>query len=256
VGTSVTALPPDWHECEAGSRRRQEPVLLWHADPVLGDPDDDYAAAVLLALSGEGAVALAGVVVNRRPVEVRAKHFPAVLAALGVQLHGQPVPVGTGAGTIGRPMPPVHPGVPIVPAPPPVDGRQLQAELLRQARDESVTVLVTTGLTDLDWLLHAYGRLARRKIRAIIMMSDARPGGPPETGAPWLPGDAANNTVDPAAAARVFARLQETVWRHVQVTVVSRWAVLGAGEVTPAFLDKLAAASPVAAWLRDRARAR
>jgi hypothetical protein len=150
-------------------------------------------------------------------------------------------------------MPSVHPGVPIIPAPPPVDGRRLQVGTLGQAPDESVTVLATTALTDLDWLLHTHDRLARRKIRAVIMMSDARPGGRPGTSAPWVPGDAANNAVDPAAAARVFACLQEPAWRHVPVTVVSRWAVLGAGEVTPAFLDRLAAASPVAAWLRDRA---
>jgi inosine-uridine nucleoside N-ribohydrolase len=228
-------------------------MLLWHADPVLGDPDDDYAAGVLLALSREAEVSLAGVVVNRRPVDDRARHFAAVLAALGIQWHGRPVPIGTGADSIGRPMPPVHPGAPVAPAPPPVDAHQLQARLLRQAPDESVTVLATTALTDLDWLLHTHERLARRKIKAVIMMSDARPSGPPGTGAPWVPGDAANNAVDPEAAARVFACLQDPIWRHVQVMVISRWAVLGAGEVAPAFLDRLAAANPVAAWLRERA---
>jgi len=233
----------------------QAPVLLWHADPVLGDPDDDYAAAALRALSDEGAAVLAGVVVNRRPVEVRAAHFPSVLAALGVHRGGVPVPVGTRSGTVGRPMPPVHPGVPRVPAPPPAEGRQLQARLLGAAADGSVTVLVTTALTDLDWLLSAHPELVRAKVRAIVMMSDARAGGPPGSGAPWVPGDAANNLTDPGAAARVFACLQEPAWSHVAVGVVSRWAVLGAGEAAPAFLDRLAAASPVAAWLRDRAGA-
>lgn len=235
--SAVTAVPPG-------------PVVIWHADPSLGDPDDDYAAALLGALAAEGRADLAGVVVNRVPADVRARQFAATLAALAIRRGGKHVPVGVGAGWVGRPMPPVRPGAPATAAPPPVDGRELQSALLSQALDGSVTILVTTALTDLDWLLAARAGVARRKVRAIVMMSDARPG----AAGRWVPGDAVNNLVDLQSAARVFAALQEPEWRHVQVTVVSRWAVLGAGEASPAFLDKLAAASPVAAWLRDRAR--
>jgi hypothetical protein len=235
-----------------GTRTRQQaPLLLWHADPSLGDPDDDYAAALLGALAAEGRARLAAVVVNRRPAEARARQFGATLAALGIRHgNGQHVPVGTGAGSIGRPMPAIHPGAPAAAAPPPADGRMMQAVMLSQAPDASVTILATTALTDVDWLLATHAGLAQRKVRAIVMMSDARPG-PAGT---WIPGDAVNNLADPGAASRVFAALQGPAWRHVQATVVSRWAVLGAGEASPAFLDQLAAASPVAAWLRDRAR--
>jgi hypothetical protein len=232
---------------------REPARLLWHTDPSCGDPDDDLAAAVLKELAAEGVISLAAAVVNRRPAPARARQFGATLAALGLTADGRPLPVGTGDGTIGRPMPPVHPGAPQAHAPGPLDGRRLQETTLRQAPDASLCLLATTALTDLDWLLDEHEDLARRKLRAITIMADARPAAGPA--AAWEPGNATNCTVDPGSAARVYARLQRPAWRHVPVSVVSRWAVLAAGEVTPALLDDLARASPVAAWLRDRAAA-
>jgi hypothetical protein len=228
--------------------------LLWHTDPSCGDPDDDLAAAALKALAAEQRVAPVGAVVNRRPAATRAAQFAATLAALGLTTaDGRPVPVGTGAN-VGRPMPPLHPGAPQAPAPAPVDGRVLQEQVLRRAPDRSVTLLVTTALTDLDWLLARHGELALAKLRAVTIMADAVPAAAGAAAA-WKPGDATNCTVDLGPAARAYAVLQLPAWRHVTVTVVSRWAVLAGGEVPPAFLDELAACSPVAAWLRSRAAA-
>lgn len=227
------------------------PVLL-HTDPSRGDPDDDYAAILIKALVDEGQVDLVGVVVNRQPARERAEQFGSTLAALGVHRHGHPVPVGIGASHIGRPMGPVPTGAPDHPAPPPIDAHDLQRRALAEADDGSLVVLVTTAATDLDWLMTQ--DTAPRKIRAILMMGDAVPA-EPGTGDRWAPGDAVNNLVDQHAARRVFARLQTPAWRHVTMTVVSRWAAFAGGQVRPDQLDDLARANPAAAWLRDRVAA-
>jgi hypothetical protein len=233
-------------EAMKGPRR-----VLWHTDPSVGDPDDDYAAAVLKALSDSWQVSLVGAVVNRRPAQERAEQFARTLAALGLRCDGAAVPVGVGARDIGREMAPVAAGAPDGSAPAPVDGRELQRQVL--AEDGSLTVLVTTAATDLDWLLEQPG--ARERIAEVVMMGDAdlRVG---DAGAgPWVPGSATNNLVDRAAAGRVFERLQADAWRHVRFTVVSRWAVFAAGQVAPQELNRLAAGSKVARWLRDRVAA-
>lgn len=209
--------------------------MFWHAGPGLDDPGDDLAAAALKALSGEGTAELAGVLVNGQPAWRRASLFAAALGALGLRSPSGPLPVGAGAECAGRVMPPAPAGALRFPALPPVDGCRLALDVLAQAPDASVTVLVTTAMTDLDWLLCHHPGLARRKLRAVVAMSGARRL-PATSGTAWEPGDEASATADMAAARRVFDCMQSIPWRHVPMTVVCRGAATAAGQVTPGIL--------------------
>ncbi len=220
--------------------------LLWHAAPTFGPVDDDYAAAVLRALADERLVAPVGVVACGRPAAERAEQAAQTLWALGLHHHGDPVPVGIGADA-GDGSDALAPGAPSRLALPALPAGELHRQVLDDADDHSLTVLVTAGPSDLADLTERPD--APSKLRAVVVLLDDG-----WTGCTWEPPRPPRDLPGRDRVIRTWARLRSPAWRHVQVTLVSRSATRAAGPLDVDLLDRLAVHGEVAAWFRERHR--
>lgn len=196
---------------------------------------------------------LKAVIANLAPPTERAR-----LAKGTLQMLGQPnVPVGVGTdcgNTVGEKLKKLQ-GIPYMAGADEVeDGVTLLARALEEADDQSITLILISGLTDIAAQLRTNSDLVKRKVRTVAIMGGVTI--VKETGAVFVnadgymeaEADAANNKFDLEAAKYVYQRFQEL---GIPLVILTRHAA-GACQVPRQFYDDLAATGhPVGVKLRQ-----
>ena len=113
-----------------------------------------------------------------------------------------------------------------------VSGVQLVANSLESCSDQSVALVLLSGLTDAWLVLHDHRDLFKQKVSRVVIMGGVEVEG--EKGQEivkrdergfMIPDKAQNNTFDFDAAQKLYRTLQE---EGVPMTVVTRWAAYAA----------------------------
>jgi hypothetical protein len=193
---------------------------------------------------------LAAVVANLAPPVQRARLAKGTLRQLG-----QPnVPVGIGTDCGNSPNGHDHEfaGVPYMADETDLEnGAQLLIRTLQEAEDNSITMVLISGMTDVAALLRDHADLVRAKVRVVAIMGGVKVNGDAvvlnEQGF-MEPDTAANNAFDMESAKFVYQRLQEI---GVPLVILTREAAY-ACKVPRKFYDDLAdTGHPVGIKLRD-----
>jgi serine/threonine protein kinase len=113
-----------------------------------------------------------------------------------------------------------------------VGGVRLMAETLKRSSDQSVTLVLLSGLTDAWNLVDGYRSLVKQKVARVVIMGGIEVEGEQgdemvkrDDDGYMIPDKAQNNTFDFDAAQRLYRALQEEA---IQMTVVTRWAAYAA----------------------------
>merc|ERR1719253_2182998 len=104
------------------------------------------------------------------------------------------------------------------------DGVQLFKEVLEDAKDGAISIVLLSGLSDAWKLVSENTELVRRKVSRVVIMGGVETNGDEvkrDGNGYILPDKAQNNTFDWAAAQGLYAKLQE---ENIPMTVVTRWA--------------------------------
>lgn len=136
-------------------------------------------------------------------------------------------------------------------------GAELIIRTLQEAEDNSIIMVLISGLTDIASILREHSDLVKQKVRSISIMGGVK--SVPQTKAVFInaegfmePDDAANNKFDMESAKYVYRRLQEL---KIPLVILTRFAA-GACQVPRSFYDDLAATGhPVGVKLRKSQQA-
>lgn len=131
-------------------------------------------------------------------------------------------------------------------------GAELILRTLRDADDNSIILVLISGLTDIASIVKDHSDLIKQKVRSISIMGGVK--SVPQTKAVFInaegfmePDDAANNKFDMESAKYVYRRFQEL---KIPLVILTRFAA-GACQVPRSFYDDLAATGhPVGVKLR------
>lgn len=213
------------------------------------DPDDEHALLCTIGAQQNGEALLSAVVANLVPAEQRARIAQGLLNATGAVA---PVGVGTSCNVQGNIRDYEIKVAYMAPHPPVVSGLQVLSEALENAPDQSLTLVLNSGLTDTQELIRTRPDLVRTKLARVAIMGGVQVDGDRvalDVHGRMTPDTAANNMFDPLAAREVYAWLQE---EKVPLSILTREAAL-ACTFRFDFYDQLAATkSLIGQSLHDR----
>ncbi len=174
------------------------------------DLDDEHTLAMAAGLQRAGFIELLAVVGNLGPAEGRAAIAKGTLKQVGL---GH-VPVGIGTPVFsGSKAFPYETDIPYVADSSELvrSGEELIVETLSQVEDNSVTLVLQSGMTDAMCLLLRHEELCVQKVAQVAMMAGVQQtgGSVALTGKFIQPDDSSNVTFDWSSGAWLYARLQE-----------------------------------------------
>ncbi|MFA6473726.1 MAG: hypothetical protein WCV85_02540 [Patescibacteria group bacterium] len=184
----------------------------------LKDLDDEHALVLAAAMHRSDLINLRCVIGNLAPAVVRAQGAKATLVQLGLPN----IPVGVGLPVyIGKFHPYEH-DLPYIASGVDVheDGQALLVRTLQACPDNSVILVLQSGLTDAAQLLRDHEDLCREKLMHVAIM-----GGVEFVDDFMVPNNASNNSFDWEAAVWLHRRLQELDIRMVITTREAAYAV-------------------------------
>lgn len=172
--------------------------------------DDELMLILATRLYRQGLIRPLAVVANLAPALMRARLVKGQLEQLQM-----PIPVGVGSDCGGDACGHEHEfdAVPyLAAAADVVDGSDLLASTLAEAGDRSVTLLLTSGMTDAARLVVDRQPLFTQKVKEVVIMGGVNTNGDEvalDAGGFMTPDSAANNNFDPQAARTLYRKLQE-----------------------------------------------
>jgi hypothetical protein len=193
---------------------------------------------------------LAAVVANLAPPIQRARLAKGTLRQLGQP--DVPVGIGTDCGNSAKGHDHEFVNIPYMAEEADLeDGAALLVRTLEEADDNSITLVLISGLTDVAGLLRANADLVRKKVRCAAIMGGVKVNGDAvvlDADGYMEPDTAANNAFDMDSAKYVYRKLQEI---GVPLVILTREAAY-ACKVPRKFYDDLAdTGHPVGIKLRD-----
>lgn len=214
--------------------------LLVITDPGL-DPDDLLNAWLLCELRQLGLVEVLGMVANYDPAICRAMLLKGALKSIG---HGD-IPVGYGTKCNAKHTPreyEFHPSFELASMMEIMSGYRLIEKVIGEAEPYSITLLLTSGLTDAYEFLACASDKEIGKIKDVYIMG----------GASYADG---RIIADPTASNNKFDKTLDPQWvydlitqRRIPLHVLSRHAAYACG-ITPQFYEQLAHLNPIASHL-------
>ena len=196
-------------------------------DPGL-DPDDILAAWLLAKMQKEGLVRLLGMTANYSPAIMRARLLKGLLNSLGANL--VPVAIGTHCNAVHQPRSyefdfPLAGEDELCPS-------SLFRRALDSAKNNSVSLLLISGLTDINYMIAACPDLLKQKIKEVYIMG----------GASW---EGNQMVVDPTASNNKFDEKLNPqkvydffIKNGIPLRVLTRYAAYKAA-ITPQFYEDI-----------------
>ncbi|HPV70820.1 MAG TPA: nucleoside hydrolase [Candidatus Magasanikbacteria bacterium] len=190
------------------------------------DLDDEQKFLLMTSLAEAGIINIKAVVANLEPPVQRALLAKGTFNSLG---HNE-IPVGIGTDCFKGGQNPKHETEVsyLAETSEVIDGYQLLVSTLETAEDNSIILMLNSGLTDAAQLLRLHTNLFVQKIANVTIMGGfkaATPTTPLLQDGLLIPDDAANNSFDPEAADYLYKNLQRL---SVPMTVIMRSACYAA----------------------------
>ena len=215
----------------------------------LKDLDDEHTLIAAVELERQGLIEILCVIGNLAPASMRARGAKGTLQTLG---RGN-VPVGVGLPVFEGKAYPYESEIPYLAPETDVEpGYELMVRTLEAQEDESVTLLLISGLTDAAKLVVTAGHLLNAKLKGVVIMGGVEVEDESvklnEFGF-MTPNNANNNSFDMTSAIFLHQKLQEL---GIPMTIVTREVAYSSG-VPFAMYDKLVGTgNPVGECLRNR----
>ncbi|OGL32970.1 hypothetical protein A3F64_01725 [Candidatus Saccharibacteria bacterium RIFCSPHIGHO2_12_FULL_42_8] len=215
------------------------------------DLDDENALLYAVGAHKAGKINLTAVVANLSPALLRARIARGILEYLGID-----IPVGLGTScNVRDDTQEYEANIPYLSKKTDFeDGQKLIKDVLEKADDESVVLILNSGLTDAAELMEDAPLLCKRKLsRVAIMGGVVCEKGQVKLNAKghMIPDDAANNSFDPKSAKFVYEWLQS---QNIPMSILTRNAAY-ACKFDIGFYESLARANDtIGRGIRDRQR--
>lgn len=201
------------------------------------DHDDEIALTVAAGLSKAGMLEVECVVANLQPALMRARLVKGILDTVG--LSDVPVGVGTVVNENSIPQPYEFDASYLSQQQSFQNGQELLKETFIKAENNSLTLLLISGLTDANLFLQNNIELAKRKLNKIVIMggvaADQDDVKRDDKGF-ILPDESYNHKVDMKSALSFYECAQAA---KIPLTIVSRFAAM-ACSMSPKFYEYLA----------------
>jgi len=201
------------------------------------DHDDELALTAAAGLMRAGVISIECVIANLKPSLMRARLIKGILDT--VDLKTVPVGVGTIVNEKSIPQPYEFDASYLSEQQSFPDGQELLTETFRNAENNSLVLLLISGLTDATLFLKNNLHLAKNKLINVVIMggvltvnNDVKR----DTDGHIMPDESYNHKVDMEAATS-FYKIAQTA--KIPLTIVSRHSVMACA-ITPKFYDDLA----------------
>lgn len=201
------------------------------------DHDDELALTAAAGLMRARVISIECVIANLKPSLMRARLIKGILDT--VDLKTVPVGVGTAVNENSTPQPYEFDASYLSEQQFFPDGQELLAETFRNAEDNSLVLLLISGLTDANLFFKNNLDLAKRKLSNVVIMggvltvnNDVKR----DADGHILPDESYNHKVDMEAATYFYKIAQSA---QIPLTIVSRHSVMACA-MTPSFYDYLA----------------
>lgn len=211
------------------------------------DLDDEHALVVAAGLQKAGYIKLLAVIGNLAPAEGRAAIAKGTLNNLGMSN----VPVGVGLSVFEGIEYPYEDKVPYIDFDGLFNGSELMVEILTDAENKSITLVLQSGLSDASKLLREHEDLFVEKIKSVVIMGGVQNhcSNISLTGKFLQPDDANNVTYNWSDGVWLYARLQEL---HVPMVIITRNAAYGCQIPFVIYDDMEKTGNPVGVCLKGR----
>lgn len=212
----------------------------------LRDLDDEHSLCGLTGLQKLGFTNLKCVVANLSPAQIRALATKGTLKTLGLSN----VPVGVGTAVYEGKFYPYEASVPYLADSAEIesDGESLLVRTLENSKDNSIVLVLQSGLTDAANLLRNHEKLFVRKVKQVAIMGGV------ETHCNEVFGcleanNANNNSFDPVSADWLYTRLQQV---RVPMIITTREVAYAAQVPFSAYERLEATGNPIGKCLKER----
>jgi len=216
----------------------------------LKDLDDEHSLCGIAGLTKLGFVSLKAVVANLAPAELRARGAKGTLNTLGLSS----IPVGVGFPIIEGDVDPYEANLPYLASSDEVNpsGTYFLVKTLLQCPDDSVILVLQSGMIDATVLLSMYRNLVMDKVKIVAIMGGV------ETDREkvilcddgmMIPNNANNNSFDMQSAIRLYWLLQSL---NIPMVVTTREAAYAAQVPFKAYDEFEETGNPIGACLKNR----
>lgn len=211
------------------------------------DLDDEFAAVMLKHLINTQNVNVLAVIANLCPAIERAAIIKGTLNELGLEN----IPVGVGTEVVPLKQYKYEKDIPYATRAGLLNGKELAVNALQKAEDNSVTLVLNSGLTDVTELLTEHQELFTRKVKSVSIMGGVQTlNDEVHLTGHYIQPDSANNiTFDWPSGVWLFAKLQDL---GIPMTIVTRNAAYAA-QVKFSIYDKMEeTGNPIGKCLKSR----